>query len=404
MSKPNDRSTIDSKPSGQPIAVVLGASPTGLAAVRGLGRAGIRVRVADFHADRPAFHSRYCTGSPITGGCVEEVLDNVIAATKEEPRPPVVIPTSDAMVLGLVDHRKKISGKLETYEAIKSGLARPVTDKADFYQQCLQAGVPVAKTAFPRSRDEVLAIAKDFQFPMLLKPVFGHLWRERLRGKKLLVAKSRQDLEQMVERFGDDVSGLMVQELIPGPEEDIWIGGVYRGQDGQHDCCFVGQKTRQYPPDFGSASYAKSLYNAEVEKLSWKFLNAIDYRGICGTEFKLDRRDGKYKIIEVNPRPTLWFHLVTAAGMNLFEFAFRDLAGERLSVPVAKQVPGVRWCFQDKDVLTWSHHFRRLNLYPLFSTLSPFNHGAVFSVEDPMPSVKIPFYYLRRLRERFLGR
>lgn len=403
MSKASDKPTIDSKLDNGAIAVVLGASPTGLAAVRGLGRAGIRVRVADFHADRPAFHSRYCIGAPITGGCVDQILDNVIDQTKGERHPPVVIPTSDAMVLGLVDNREKISGKLKTYGAIENGLARPVTDKADFYQQCLQAGVPVAKTAFPKSIDEVLALAGEFQFPMLLKPVFGHLWRERLKGKKLLVAKNQQDLEQIVERFGDDVGGLMVQELIPGPEQDIWIGGVYRGQDGQHDCCFVGQKTRQYPPDFGSASYAKSVYNAEVEKLSWKFLDAIDYRGICGTEFKLDRRDGIYKIIEVNPRPTLWFHLVTAAGMNLFEFAFRDLAGERLSTPISPQTPGVRWCFQDKDVLTWLHHLRQLNFNPMFSSLSPFNHGAVLSVEDPMPSVKIPLYYLRRLKERFLS-
>lgn len=386
------------------MAIVLGASPTGLAAVRGLGRAGVRVRVADFHDDRPAFHSRYCIGPPITGSSVDEILDNIIAQTSGEQQSPIVIPTSDAMVLGLVDNREKVFGKLETYDAIQSGLARSVTDKADFYQQCLTAGVPTAKTAFPKSTDQVLALASEFQFPMLLKPVYGHLWRERLKGKKLLVAKSQQELDRIVAVFGDAVGELMVQELIPGPESDIWIGGVYRGRQGQHDCCFVGQKTRQYPPDFGSASFAKSIYNAEVEKFSWKFLDAIDYRGICGTEFKLDRRDGTYKIIEVNPRPTLWFHLVTAAGMNLFEFAFWDLAGARMSEPVSKQLPGVRWCFQDKDVLTWMHHFRRRNFRPLIDTLSPINHGAVLSFDDPMPSLKIPFYYLRRLRERFLGK
>ena len=383
---------------------MLGASPTGLAAVRALGRAGIRVRVADFQADRPAFHSRYCVGEPIVGSTVDEILDNVIAQTEGQQQSPIVVPTSDAMVLGLVDNREKIAGKLETYDAIQSGLARPVTDKADFYQQCLKADVPTAKTAFPKSSAEVLALASDFQFPMLLKPVFGHLWRERLKGKKLLVAKKQQDLEKIVAQFGEDVSGLMVQELIPGPEEDIWIGGVYRGQQGQHDCCFVGQKTRQYPPDFGSASFAQSIYNADIEKLSWKFLDAIDYRGVCGTEFKLDRRDGKYKIIEVNPRPTLWFHLVSAAGMNLFEFAFRDLSDQRMMEPVSKQLPGVGWCFQDKDFLTWWHHFRRFNFSPIISTLSPVNHGAVLSFHDPMPALKIPFYYLRRLRERWLGK
>ena len=387
-----------------PMVVVMGASPTGLAVVRSLGQLGIRIRVADFKPDRPAFASKYCADIPITADSVLGLIDRVITETSQESTPPIVIPTSDAMVLGLVKHRERYAGKLQTYQAIENGLAATVTNKTSFYQQCLDADVSTAQTAFPRSATELLALSDSFQFPLLLKPVFGHLWRERLKGRKLLVANSRHDLQSIVDSFGDDASGLMVQELIPGPEEDIWIGGVYRGRSGQHDGCFVGQKTRQYPPDFGSASYARSLYNPEVEALSWKFLDAIDYRGICGTEFKLDRRDGLYKIIEVNPRPTLWFHLVSAAGMNLFEYAFFDLAGQRLSTPMNAQAPGVRWCFQDKDFLTWGHHLKRLNLSPLFTTFSPWNHGAVFSVRDPKPFLKIPLYYLRRLRERFFSR
>ena len=386
------------------LAIVMGASPTGLAAVRGMGEKGIRVRVADFKADRPAFHSRFNRGAAIVGDTVEQIIDNILAATQQESLPPIVIPTSDAMVLGLVKHRQRYQGKLKTFQAIENGLAASVTDKASFYQQCLDADVPTAKTAFPQSGDEILGLAASFQFPLLLKPVFGHLWRERLKGHKLLVTNSHSDLKQIVDSFGDDAAGLMVQELIPGPEKDIWIGGVYRSETGQHDGCFVGQKTRQYPPNFGSASYARSIYKSEIEDLSWKFLEAVDYRGICGTEFKLDRRDGQYKIIEVNPRPTLWFHLVSAAGMNLFEFAFHDLAGKPLPTSIAAQVPGVNWCFHDKDFLTWGHHLKRMNLSPLVTTFSPWNHGAVVSLSDPKPFLKIPLYYLRRIRERFSRR
>ena len=399
-----DNNLLPTKSDSLPMIVVMGASPTGLAVVRSIGQLGTRIRVADFKADRPAFSSKYCTGAPITADSVLELIEQVLAETSQESVPPIVIPTSDVMVLGLVEHRQRYAGKLRTYQAIENGLAAAVTDKASFYQQCLDADVPTAKTAFPQNAIEMIALSESFQFPLLIKPVFGHLWRDRLKGKKLLVANSSVDLQDIVDWFGDDADGLMVQELIPGPEEDIWIGGVYRGDNGQHDGCFVGQKTRQYPPNFGSASYAKSLYNADVEALSWKFLDAVDYRGICGTEFKLDRRDGQYKIIEVNPRPTLWFHLVSASGMNLFEHAFYDLAGQRLYTPMKSQVPGVRWCFQDKDFLTWSHHLKRFNLSPLATTFSPWNHGAVISLSDPKPFLKTPIYYLRRIRERFFSR
>ena len=181
----------------------MGASPTGLAVVRGLGEKGIRVRIADFDADRPAFHSRFNSGQAIVGDTIEQIIDRVLTATQQNTQPPIVIPTSDAMVLGLVEHRQRIAGKLKTFQAIENGLAATVTDKASFYQQCLDADVPTAKTAFPKNSTEILALAKSFQFPLLLKPVFGHLWRERLKGHKLLVANSQRDLQRIVDSFGD---------------------------------------------------------------------------------------------------------------------------------------------------------------------------------------------------------
>ena len=35
-------------------------------------------------------------------------------------------------------------------------------------------------------------------------------------------------------------------------------------------------------------------------------LATTDYRGIFNVEFKFDRRDGRFKIIELNPRST-WY-------------------------------------------------------------------------------------------------
>ena len=383
----------------QTSAIVLGASPTGLAVVRALGRHGVDIRIADYHADRPAFASRFHAHRPITGEDDQAIIDRLIDIAQTLPTPPIVIPASDAMVLALVRHRDQYQGKLLVHPSIESGLAADIVDKGSFYQQCLDADVPTPKTAFPNHVDELHQLADDFQFPLLLKPVFGHLWRERLKGKKLLVAKTRSEFETIVKSFGEDASGLMVQELIPGNEKNIWVGAVYRGTEGQHDCCFVGQKVRQYPPDFGSASYATSKYVPEIVDLSWKFLDAVDYRGICGTEFKYDQRDGLYKMIEVNPRPTLWFHLVASSGVELLYQAYRDLAGDRIDVKPQKD--GVAWCFQDKDFLTWWHHFKQGNFAPLWTTFAPWNHGAVTSLSDIKPTLQTPIYYLRRLKERF---
>ncbi len=388
-----------------PAAIVLGASPTGLAVLRALGAHGIRCYVGDFDAGRHAFRSRYRFGQAIVAPTPDKVVRRALEVTADETEPPVVIPTSDTMVLALDQNRQAIGEKWRCYDAIGSGLAARAVDKESFHELCKTAEIDTPQTAFPKSADQVLKLGDRFQFPLLLKPIFGHLWRDRLGGAKLLVAESIDQLRAHVDRFGEDCDGLMVQELIPGVEANIYVAAVYRGNDGNRDACFVAEKTRQHPPDFGSASLATAKYREEIEQLSWKFVEGVDYRGICGTEFKFDPRDGKYKMIEVNPRPTLWFHLARASGVELIHAAYLDLIGSPIPQATA-QKDGTRWCFWEKDLLTWPHHLRKRDISPLslLSTLSPTNHGAVGTLADPGPLLASPFYYARRFCQRFLGR
>ncbi len=383
------------------VAIVLGASPTGLAVVRALGKRGVTCLVGDFDAGRHAFRSRYRSGPAIVAPNHTDVIRQALDSISEGETPPVLIPTSDAMVLALSRLPQELHGRFNTYAAIGNGLASQAVDKRSFYDLCRRAEIETPQTAFPNDADEVLQLGQQFQFPLLLKPIFGHLWRDRLGGAKLLVAHSTDDLKRYVDQFGNDCSGLMVQELIPGEETNIYVAAVYRGREGKRDYCFVAEKTRQHPPNFGSASLATAKLDPTIEALSWKFVEGVDYRGICGTEFKLDPRDGRYKMIEVNPRPTLWFHLVDASGVSLLHSAYLDLCGEPMP-PSQPQQDGTRWCFWEKDLLTWPHHLRRgdVGLGQLIKGLSPTNHGAVGTLGDPMPLIGSPLYYAKRLMQR----
>ena len=292
---------------------------------------------------RLAWHSIAAIALENPGRAVSpnEVVQQIAAFASESTEPCVAIPTSDAMVLALCEN--DLPNNLIVYDAIRNGLAAKAVDKQSFYDLCRQADITTPQTAFPNSADDVLELGKSFQFPLLLKPIFGHLWREKLRGHKLVVAENQTELEKYVEQFGEDCQGLMVQELIPGTETNIYVAAIYRGRAGNRDFCFVAEKTRQYPVDFGSASLATAKMNEEIRDLSWKFLEGVDYRGICGTEFKLDPRDNQFKMIEVNPRPTLWFHLAHCSGVELIHGMVMDLLGE--NIPSAKpQHEGTRWC------------------------------------------------------------
>ncbi len=381
-------------------AVVLGASPTGLAVMRALAVHGVRCYVGDMNPSRHGFYSRHVHGHSIVGKTPVDVIRGVLEATSQESEVPVVIPTSDAMVLALSDNLGLCKGKLRFHAAIHEGLAAKSVDKKSFYELCKLSGIETPRTAFPRTSDDVLKLGQRFQYPLLLKPILGHLWRDRLRGAKLVVVESEAELARRVNEFGDDCDGMMVQELIPGAEANLYVAAIYRGSTGNRDYCFVAEKTRQHPPNFGSASLATAKYRDDIAELSWKFVEGVGYRGICGTEFKLDPRDGRFKMIEVNPRPTLWFHLARASGVELIHAAYLDLIGQ--PIPVAKpQRDGTRWCLHEKDILTWRHHLQKRDISPfaLLSTLSPLNHGAIGNLNDPGPFFASPIYYFKRFMD-----
>jgi len=56
-------------------------------------------------------------------------------------------------------------------------------------------------------------------------------------------------------------------------------------------------------------------------------LRALSFHGISQVEFKHDPRDGRYKLMEVNPRLWQWHGLATATGVDLTRIAYLDLIG-----------------------------------------------------------------------------
>ena len=59
-----------------------------------------------------------------------------------------------------------------------------------------------------------------------------------------------------------------------------------------------------------------------------RLLGAFDYFGLSQVEFKRDPRDGKFKLMEINPRLWQWHGLAAACGVDLPRIAYADLVGE----------------------------------------------------------------------------
>ena len=119
----------------------------------------------------------------------------------------------------------------------------------------------------------------------------------------------------------------MVQELIPGGDDELYTVGSYIAADGAVLGLFSGRKLRQSPPGIGTCRVGEAVWVQENVDAALRLLRAFDFHGVSQVEFKRDPRDGRFKLMEVNPRLWLWHGLAAALGVDFARIAYLDLLG-----------------------------------------------------------------------------
>jgi predicted ATP-grasp superfamily ATP-dependent carboligase len=143
----------------------------------------------------------------------------------------------------------------------------------------------------------------------------------------------------------------MLQEYIPGGDDSIWMFNGYF--DEESECLFgmTGRKIRQSPVHTGVTSLGVCLRNSVVDRLTKGFMKNIGYKGILDIGYRYDVRDGKYKVLDVNPRIGSTFRLfVGNNGLDVVRAEYLDLSGQ--SVPSSEIVEGRKWFVEDRDLVS----------------------------------------------------
>lgn len=336
-------------------AVVLGASPTALYAVRELAQCGARVFLASDSSGGCARHSRHVSDSSRNMvGSASEIIDWTIEFAKQATEATILVPTSDVFIEEVCCRYAEIRRAAAIFGAYED-VAPKFLDKHRFYDLCKDHGVDTPKVWNVDSASELRQLSAQIPTPCLIKPKFIHRAKSGLSGRKLIHAKTQGELSDTLRWLPEDVGGWVVQELVPGCESNITLVANASDRQGRIIQQFSGRKLRQYPVGFGSASLVSSQRCVESEERSAHFLNKLGFRGICGAEFKRDERDGRLMLIEINPRPTLWFQVCHDAGIKLLQTASLNLLHGALPND-AQQDERVLWRYAIKDFLSRSRY------------------------------------------------
>lgn len=370
-----------------PVVVFQVSYANGLGVTRDLGRHGVPVLGLDTAADAIGFSSRFAAGMV----CPDPRADEpAFIAFLEElggrlPQPAVVFPTHDEFIWPLSRHAERLERWYRIPFSHWDVMAR-LYDKRAQLEAAWRAGVDTPRTAFiDRAADLEPAVAA-VTYPAVLKPVDSLAFKLRFH-KHLIDIENPARLEDVWPEVSD-LGTLMLQERIPGDDEELFTVGSYLDAESRPLAVFTGHKIRQHPTGAGSARLAVSRWDEELAEAGLRLLRELSYHGVSQVEFKRDPRDGRYCLMEVNARHWMWHSLAAACGVNLSLAAYMDAIGQPFLTP--RQVDGPKWVVATKDGPLSARELLRheQTVTSWLGSLRGTKVDGVLALDDPVPGLR----------------
>lgn len=368
--------------------LILNCKIGGLAILRSLGPMGMPIHIVEADKTDPALRSSYITQKYIRyfdERRPEAYLEHVLQVGRRIGRPTILIPTSDELAVFVAEHAAALK-RYFIFPANEPALVKNLISKKGMFRLARAHGVPTPQTLFPENIADVMAYAGQVEFPVMLKGIHGNRLMART-GTKMVIVNDREELVAQYRRLEDPTfPNLMLQQYIPGDDDQIYIFNGYF--DANSDCLagFTGHKIRQYPVHVGCASMAVCKWNEDVYNATTAFMKSIGYKGILDIGYRFDPRDGQYKVLDINPRVGQAFRIFVARDdTDVVKTLYRDLTGEPVK-PIQRR-EGRRWIIEDYDLESSLDYFREgtMHLAEWVRSYRNVEEAAWFDIKDPAP-------------------
>ena len=381
-------------------AVIIGGDFHGLGIIRSLGRHGVPLCVVDdeYSIGRFSKYTTFTVRSPNLRDELRTVEFLLEMGHRMKLNGWVLFPTRDEHVAAFSRHKRVLS-EFFCVPTPCWETAKWAWNKWNTYVLAKKLGIPIPQTWCPRTVEDIDAI--DAEFPLAIKPSVKEDFFYATKAKAWRV-ENREQLKEMFRRASGHVGAneVLVQEIIPGDGTSQFSSCVFM-KDGVALGSMEAQRWRQHPPEFGrAATFVESIDLPIAQEMTVKFLRAIDYYGLAEVEYKLDHRDGKYKLLDVNAR-TWGFHALGAqAGVDFPYLLYADQVGK--PVQSARGRAGVGWIRMVTDLPTSfaGIYSGRLGTGAYLRSLRDFSIESVFSSEDLLPTLAeialLPYLAVKR--------
>lgn len=302
----------------------------GLGAIRSLGRLGVPVYAITEDHLTPAALSRYVVGHFVWTRSEHDeagyLVDRLRAIGRSLGRPAVAVATDDEAAVLLAEHADALAEHF-LLPRPRPDLVRRLASKRGLHELCVAHDVPTPRTEFATCADELVAMARRLTFPLVVKNVdpWIRLWAPAVSGTTIVTSQ-----RELLTRFAasDDMSGLLLQEYIPHNGTDDWFVHSYCDEGSATVVDFVGWKAYAWPPGRGVTADARSRPNPALVELTRRLCKEVGYQGVSDLDWRYDRRDGRFKLVDFNPRVGAQFRFgQTRSGVDVVRALHLSMTG-----------------------------------------------------------------------------
>lgn len=296
-----------------------------LGAVRSLGKKGFYVIAGAPGKHAQSFYSKYCNESVIYPDPRDErrFIDFLLEYFQKN-KVDVLLPIGYLATVAISKYKDELLSYTKIPVADYQSM-QIASDKYRTMEMARELGIPT-----PR---EYSSIDDVGTYPIVAKGIY--------ESGQVRYINSAEELNRI------SLSNHILQEYIPG--EGFGFYALFN--KGEVRAIFMHKRIREYPITGGSSTAAESTYDLELKVLGLTLLKALDWHGVAMVEFKKDSRDGKYKLMEINPKFWGSLDLSIASGVD-FPYLTVMMALEGDIQPVLDYNRDVkfRWPFPD-DIL-----------------------------------------------------
>lgn len=366
------------KSDSNPVAVVLGANLNGLGIMRNLGSRGIRTIAVDYRRYMIGLFSKYGEKKVSSK---EKIIDTLKSIGAQYRNNAILFPTGDEFLDLIMQYREDLA-RYYHLPLPENKLLKKMLDKSEFYDLMKSLDSDIPRTWCVDDKDTLAQV----QFPCILKPAYGYRFRKYFFNKKVLVVHDLSSLKKLLEYFSMTGIKMIIQEIVPGNDENQISVAVYFDKNSVPVTSFVSRKLRQNPVGYGVGTYVEPYQEEYLETRTKTLLSSIGYKGIAEVEYRYDEKEKKYKLIEINPRSWEQNELAARMGKDVIFAAYADFAG---IVQDQQETEGEKmvWVFMFRDMLSAFVYIRngQLTLREFLKSYQIKKVPAVFRFNDPFP-------------------